>query len=228
MGPDLAEPPHRGPVELHLVDRLAGADPAELRGPVGGQGDQRNRRLVGLRRSPGGSWPPRCRTCRGSRPGCRRPGRRRARSRRPSARRRSRSPRPPAGARARPRAGSSASRGRGRRSASRTAPAPRRRRTRARCWRCRVHQIPEPTRSVEPVCLQRGLVDIDAQPWPGRWVEHLAIELTTDRGDGLGEEALGRKPVGEVKAILAAGLAQRRRDLRRRRIPTGPSSALVT
>ena len=45
---DLAEPAHRGPVDLHLVDRLPGADPAQLRRPVGGQRDQWNRGLVGL------------------------------------------------------------------------------------------------------------------------------------------------------------------------------------
>ena len=48
VGADFAEPAHRRAVELDLVDRLAGADPAQLRRPVGGQRDQRQRRLVGL------------------------------------------------------------------------------------------------------------------------------------------------------------------------------------
>ena len=48
VGADLAEPAHRGAVELQLVDRLPGADPAQLGRAVGGQGDQRHARLVGL------------------------------------------------------------------------------------------------------------------------------------------------------------------------------------
>ena len=48
MGADFAEPAHRGAEELDLVDRLAGADPAQLRRPVGAQHDQRQRRFVGL------------------------------------------------------------------------------------------------------------------------------------------------------------------------------------
>ena len=68
VGADLAEPAHRGAVELDLVDRLAGADPAQLRRPVGGQHDQRHRRTRRPRRSPGGSWPRRCPRCRGSPP----------------------------------------------------------------------------------------------------------------------------------------------------------------
>ena len=80
---------------------------------------------------------------------------------------------------------------------------------------------------LEPVCLERGLVDLDAEPRPGRWVEHPAVELAADRGDGRGEQALGREPVGE-SALLAAGLAQRRATCAAAAIPTGPSSALVT
>ena len=48
VGADFAEPAHRGAVELELVDRLPGADPAQLRRAVGGEHDQRHRRLVGL------------------------------------------------------------------------------------------------------------------------------------------------------------------------------------
>ena len=48
VGSDFAEPAHRGPVELKLVDRLPGADPAQLRRTVGGERDQRHRRFVGL------------------------------------------------------------------------------------------------------------------------------------------------------------------------------------
>ena len=48
VGADLAEPAHRRPVELQLVDRLPGADPAQLGGAVGGEDDQRHPGLVGL------------------------------------------------------------------------------------------------------------------------------------------------------------------------------------
>ena len=48
VGADFAEPAHRGAEELDLVDRLAGADPAQLRRPVGAQHHQRQRRFVGL------------------------------------------------------------------------------------------------------------------------------------------------------------------------------------
>ena len=133
VGPDLAEPAHRGAVELQLVDRLPGADAAQLRRPVRGQHDQRHAPSRRPRRSPGGSWPRRCPRCRGSPPARRSPARRRGRRRRRSARRRSPSPRSPAAARAPAPAGSSASRGRGRRGAGRSAPAPRRRPRRGRC-----------------------------------------------------------------------------------------------
>ena len=48
VGPDFAEPAHRVAVELDLVDRLAGADPAQLRRAVGAEHDQRHPRFVGL------------------------------------------------------------------------------------------------------------------------------------------------------------------------------------
>ena len=44
----LAEPADARPVELHLVDRLAGADAAQLGRAVAGEDDQRHRRLVRL------------------------------------------------------------------------------------------------------------------------------------------------------------------------------------
>ena len=130
---DLAEPAHRGAVELQLVDRLAGADPAQLRRPVRREDEQRDRRMVGLadRGVVVGGCRPRGAEDRHRRAAS--PARRRARRRRPSARRRSPSPRSPAGARARPRAASSASRARPPPDAARSAPAPRRRRRRARC-----------------------------------------------------------------------------------------------
>ena len=61
--PGLAEPAHRAAVQLDLVDRLVGAGAGELGRPVGGQHQQRDRRLVGLdhgrvevgRRRPGGA-----------------------------------------------------------------------------------------------------------------------------------------------------------------------------
>ena len=45
---DLEVPLGRGAVELDLVDRLPGAEVAQLRRPVGGQHEQRHARLVGL------------------------------------------------------------------------------------------------------------------------------------------------------------------------------------
>ena len=48
VGADLAEPAHGVAVELQLVDRLAGADAAQLGRAVGGEHDQRHRGLVGL------------------------------------------------------------------------------------------------------------------------------------------------------------------------------------
>ena len=44
----LAEPAHRGAVQLDLVDGLVGADPPQLRGPVGGEHDERHAGLVGF------------------------------------------------------------------------------------------------------------------------------------------------------------------------------------
>jgi hypothetical protein len=46
--PDLHEPLDRAAVELDLVDRLAGANLAQLGRPVGGQHDQRHARVPGL------------------------------------------------------------------------------------------------------------------------------------------------------------------------------------
>ena len=85
---DLAEPAHRLAVQLQLVDGLPRADPAQLRGPVGGQRDQRARRPRPPRRRLGGGWPLPFRTCTGPRPAGRSTGRRRARRSRRSARRR--------------------------------------------------------------------------------------------------------------------------------------------
>ena len=48
VGADLAEPADGRAVELDLIDRLAGTDTAQLRRPIGGQQDQRHRRLVGF------------------------------------------------------------------------------------------------------------------------------------------------------------------------------------
>ena len=45
---DLAEPAHRVPVQLELVDGLVGAGAAQLGRPVGGQHQQRHAGLVGL------------------------------------------------------------------------------------------------------------------------------------------------------------------------------------
>ncbi len=135
VGADFAEPAHRRAEELDLVDRLPGADPAQLRRPVGAEHEQRRPPIRRPRRPPGGSWRPRCPRCRAAPPARRSPARRRARRSRPSARRGSPSPRSPAGARAPPRAESSASRGRRPRGAARRARAPRRRPRRGRCWR---------------------------------------------------------------------------------------------
>ncbi len=45
---DFAEPAHGGAVEADLVDRLPRADAAQLRRPIGSEGDQRHARQVGL------------------------------------------------------------------------------------------------------------------------------------------------------------------------------------
>ena len=44
----LAEPAHRGAVQLDLVDGLVGAYPPQLRGAVGGEHEERHARLVGF------------------------------------------------------------------------------------------------------------------------------------------------------------------------------------
>ena len=133
--PDFAEPAHRFAIELDLVDRLPGADPAQLRRPVGRQHHQRQRRFVGLGDRRVRSWPPPSQRCRAAPPARRSPARRRARRTRLSARRRSPSPRSPAPAKAPPRAASSATPARRQPAAARPAPAPRRRPRRERCWR---------------------------------------------------------------------------------------------
>ena len=61
---DLEEPAHRVAVELDLVDRLAGADLAQLGRAVGGQHDQRHARLARPRSRPARGSPRRCRRCR--------------------------------------------------------------------------------------------------------------------------------------------------------------------
>jgi hypothetical protein len=48
VGTDLAEPPRRAPVELQLIDGLAGADFTELRRAIGRQDEQRHAGLVRL------------------------------------------------------------------------------------------------------------------------------------------------------------------------------------
>ena len=135
VGPDFAEPAHRGAEGLDLVDRLPGADPAQLRRPVGAQHDQRHPRFVGLDHGGvvvGRAPSPRCRA---APPARRSPAPPRGRRTPPSARRRSPSPRSPAAARAPPPAASSASRARSPPAAAPRARAPRRRPRRGRCWR---------------------------------------------------------------------------------------------
>ena len=56
--PDLAEPPHRRPVQLELVGRLVGPGPAQLGRPVRGQHQQRRPGPGRPPAPPGGSWPP--------------------------------------------------------------------------------------------------------------------------------------------------------------------------
>ena len=123
--------------KLDLVDRLPGADLAQLGRAVGGEHEQRHARLVRLDHGRQVVRPRRCPTCtrratgrplalaRPEREERRRSARRRARSQRRRARR----------GRASARAASSASPARCRRRASRSAPA--RRRTRAAGGRCR-------------------------------------------------------------------------------------------
>ena len=61
---DLEEPAHGVAVELDLVDRLAGADVAQLGRAVRGQHDQRDARLARLDHGGERGSPPRCPTCR--------------------------------------------------------------------------------------------------------------------------------------------------------------------
>ena len=209
VGADLAEPAHRRAVELQLVDRLPGADAAQLRRPVGGQGHQRDRRLVGLadrRVEVGGGG---SRGAEDRHRERRSPAPRRARRRPPSARRRSPSSRSPAAARAPPPAASSASRGRGRRGA-----APQRASSSTKAEASAVlalvgstawsllaawsHNSAPKCSRLEPVGLQRRLVDLDAEARAGGRVEHVAAQLALGRGDRRGEEALGGEAVGEV------------------------------
>ena len=227
VGADFAEPAHRGAEELDLVDRLPGADPAQLRRPVGAEDDQRHRRFVGLadrrvvvRGGGAGGAEQRHRRRRSPAPP-------RARRTPPSARRGSPSPRSPAGARAPPPAASSGSRGRRPRGAVRRAPAPRRRRRRGRCWRwsdprwqCRfsrpcgykvANQAKGGGRRAPPRrSPRRG-------PGPaGGWSIPSRSSHSTD-GDGRGEEALGGETVGQVGRRPARCRAGSGRPGRRRR-----------
>src|SRR4029077_20389988 len=52
---------------------------------------------------------------------------------------------------------------------------------------------------LEAVCLERVLVDLDAEPGPGGGVEHAVTQLALDRGDGRGEEPLGGEAMGETR-----------------------------
>ena len=233
VGPDFAEPAHRGAEELDLVDRLAGADPAQLRRPVGAEDDQRHAPIRRPRRPRGGSWRPRCPRCRAAPPAS--PRRLRGaegEEGRPSARRRSPSPRSRAGARAPPPAASSASRGRRPRGAGRRARAPRRRPRRVRCWRwsgprrlatfSAIRRIKRQCR-LKPMGVERLLVDLDAEARArgGDAACRRASTHSTD-GDGRGEETLGGEAVGEVEALRAVGVLQGLGDLRRGGDPDRP------
>ena len=81
---------------------------------------------------------------------------------------------------------------------------------------------------LEPVGLERRLVDLDAEAGPGRRVEHPVAELALDRGDRRGEEALGREPVGEVEAVSRHARSASAATCAAAAIPTGPSRALET
>ena len=136
---DLEEPLGGVAEELELVDRLPGADLAQLGRAVGGQHEQRHARLVRLdrrRQQLGGGG------ARGAGDGdrqARSPWPARARRSRRSARRRASSSAGAARARASARAASSASRARCTRRACRSARA--RRRTRAAARRCRWRSV---------------------------------------------------------------------------------------
>ena len=69
---------------------------------------------------------------------------------------------------------------------------------------------------LEPVGLERRLVDLDPEAGARGRVEHAASQLALDRGDGRGEEPLGGEAVGEAGR---RHLAQRLRDLRGRGDP---------
>ena len=200
---DLAEPAHRRAVELELVDRLPGADPAQLRRAVGGEHDQRHRGLVGLADR---GVQVRRRGARGAEDRDRRagsPARRRARRSPPSARRRSRrasiAGSPPA---APAPAGSSASRGRSPRGARRSGRAPRPAPRRARCcgW----------SRSMRNArfAARARASSSSSTPRPG---PSAGSEQRSPRASGstaaivVGEQQLGREPVREPGRGAARG-----------------------
>ena len=224
VGADLAEPAHGIAVELELVDRLAGADPAQLGRAVRGQQDQRDRRPRRPRPRPGGG-------CAAAEPDVHSDRRRRRRSRAQTRARRSRrcarpgppAPRSPAAATAPAPAASSASRGR-RRPADPAA------------GQLLDHGRGEGGVGVGRIHLQRTVdhasrrrrkgffVDLDAQPGPVGDAQRAAVEDSAGP-DALREQALGREAVGERRRDRRAPAAPARcgRPPRSRSVPPGRS-----
>ena len=225
VGADFAEPAHRRAVELDLVDRLPGADPAQLGRPVGGQDDQRHARLVRLadRRVVVGRG---------------RAGGAEQRHRRP---RRLRGAEREEGRRAlvddhahldlRLAPERDRERGRARAGGDHRVPqaAPRQLLDEGRGERGvgvgRVHRPGDYWRLTrpydgkvakarsDPVGGKRLLVDLDAEAGPGGRVEHAVAELALDRGDRRGEEALRGEAVGQAGSLAPAACSQRLGDL---------------
>ena len=219
----LAEPPHRRAVELDLVDRLPGPDAAQLRRPVGGEDEQRHRRLVGLG---DGRMEVRGGSSRGTEDGDRRPCRLSGSERREAAA-------PLVHDHAHVNCGSAPQRERQRRRARAGRqhrmphPAPRQlldegggergvaiRRVHAR----NASDRPRPS-AVDALRGESVLVELHAQPGAIREVQAPVTKLALARGDRLGEEPLRRQPVGQ--AGILGGAVDRLRGVGGRGDPDG-------
>src|SRR6185312_8428173 len=62
---------------------------------------------------------------------------------------------------------------------------------------------------LEPMVVERALVDLDAEAGPAGQVQHAVAQLALGGCDGGGEETLGGEAVGEVEAAGRRSLPQR-------------------
>ena len=237
VGADFAEPAHRFAEGLDLVDRLPGADPAQLRAAGRRSARSAAAPIRRPRRPPGGSSRAPSPRCRAAPPARRSPARRRGRRRRRSARRRSPSPRSPARARAPPPAASSASPARRPPAAARRAPTPRQRPRRERYWHwsgpCCGEKVAlcatkAPRQPQSRWRCKRILVDLDAEPGPWGLVQEVALELALGRRRSSRRRAAGWRGRAQPFARRSRGESSHSASRREIAIPTGPSRALAT